>query len=108
MPLSIPSSQVKVIYFACEAGMGSSLMSASWLRKRLGAAKLDIEVIPKPAVEVPYDAKVVVTNQSLVKVVRYRAPNAVVLSYHHFLNDPVFDHLLEALVEGKDIVSTEL
>jgi len=43
----------------------------------------------------------------LVKVVRIKAPNAVILTYQHFLNDPVFEKLIEALVKGKDIVSTE-
>jgi mannitol PTS system EIICBA or EIICB component len=70
MRLSIPANQVKAIYFACEAGMGSSLMSASWLMKRLSAAKLNIEVIPKPAIEVPYDAQVVVTPLSSLSVLK--------------------------------------
>ncbi len=108
MPMSIPASQVNTIYFACEAGMSSSLMSASWLRKRLSAAKINIAVIPKPAIEVPGDAQVVIAHKTLVKIIRLKAPNAVILTFSQLLNDPVFDKLIEALVDGREIFSTEL
>jgi mannitol-specific phosphotransferase system IIBC component len=107
MPLSIPASQVKTIYFACEAGMGSSLMSASWLIKRLSAAHININIIPKPVAEVPADAQVVLVHKGLVRVIRLKAPNAVILTFDHFLTDPVFNKLIEALVEDREIVSTE-
>ena len=42
------ASDVKLIVFACEAGMGSSLMGANQLKKMVKKAKLDIAVVHRP------------------------------------------------------------
>jgi len=108
MSQSIPAEQVQMIIFACEAGMGSSLMSVNALKKKLKAAQLtQIAVTHKPAREIPADAQVVVVHKGLAKVVRSKAPNAVVLAFNHFLNDPVFDRLIKALVEKTDVVAND-
>jgi mannitol-specific phosphotransferase system IIBC component len=108
MSSSISAAQVKTIIFACEAGMGSSLMSVNSLKKKLKAAQVtDITVVHKPAREIPADAQVVVVHKGLAKVARSKAPGAVVLAFNHFLNDPIFDKLVKALVDKSDIVSTE-
>ncbi|MBV8046475.1 MAG: hypothetical protein JO171_04955 [Paludibacterium sp.] len=108
MSQSIPASQVKTIIFACEAGMGSSLMSVNALKKKLAAAKVaDITVVHKPAREIPPTAQVVVVHKSLADVARSKAPNAVVVTFKTFLNDPVFDSLVKSLAAGTDIVATE-
>lgn len=108
MATSIPAEQVHTIIFACEAGMGSSLMSVNSLKKKLKAAQLTgITVSHKPAREIPPDAQVVVVHKGLARVVEAKAPNAVVLAFNHFLNDPVFDRLIKALVEKTDIIATD-
>jgi mannitol-specific phosphotransferase system IIBC component len=108
MAASISASQVKTIIFACEAGMGSSLMSVNSLKKKLKAAQVtDVTVFHKPAREIPADAQLVIVHKGLAKVARSKAPGAVVLAFNHFLNDPIFDKLVKALVEKTEIVSTE-
>jgi PTS system mannitol-specific IIC component len=108
MSQSISAGQVKTIIFACEAGMGSSLMSVNSLKKKLKAANLaNVGVIHKPAREVPTDAQVVVVHKGLAKVVRSKAPNSVVLAFNHFLNDPVFDKLVKTIAENGEIVSND-
>jgi mannitol PTS system EIICBA or EIICB component len=108
MSPSIAADQVKTIIFACEAGMGSSLMSVNSLKKKLKKANVtNITVVHKPARAIPADAQVVVVHKGLAKVARSKAPNAVVLAFNHFLNDPVFDKLINALVEKTEIVSTD-
>ncbi len=108
MAQSIPAAQVKTIIFACEAGMGSSLMSVNSLKKKLKAASIsDVVVVHKPAREIPADAQVVVVHKGLAKTARAKAPNGVVLAFNHFLNDPIFDNLVKSLVEKTDIVATE-
>src|SRR5512135_1595448 len=98
MSQAISADQVKTIIFACEAGMGSSLMSVNSLKKKLKAAQIsNVSVVHKPARDIPADAQVVVVHKGLVKVARAKAPNAVVLAFNHFLNDPVFDNLVKAL-----------
>jgi mannitol-specific phosphotransferase system IIBC component len=109
MPQSISASEVKTIIFACEAGMGSSLMSVNSLKKKLIAAHIstNVNVVARAAREVPADARVVVVHKGLAQIVRAKAPNAVILAFYQFLNDPIFDELVKALVEGREIVSTE-
>ena len=108
MSPTIAADQVKTIIFACEAGMGSSLMSVNSLKKKLKKANItDVAVVHKPAREIPADAQLVVVHKGLAKVARSKAPNAVVLAFNHFLNDPVFEKLVTALVEKTEIVSTD-
>jgi mannitol-specific phosphotransferase system IIBC component len=108
MAQSIAAEEVKSIIFACEAGMGSSLMSVNSLKKKLKAAHItDVTVVHKPAREIPANAQVVVVHKGLAKTAHAKAPNAVVVAFNHFLNDPVFDRLVKSLVEHSEIVSTE-
>jgi len=104
MPNSIAASDVKTIIFACEAGMGSSVMSVNSMKKKLKAAHVTgVSVVHLPAREVPQDATVVVVHKSLGAVVRAKSPHAVVVTFTTFLNDPVFDKLVKALVEKTEI-----
>jgi mannitol-specific phosphotransferase system IIBC component len=108
MTQSISAEQVQLIIFACEAGMGSSLMSVNSLKKKLKAAQLTgITVVHKPAREIPADAQLVVVHKGLAKMARTKAPNAVVLAFDHFLNDPIFERLVKALVEKTEIVAND-
>jgi mannitol-specific phosphotransferase system IIBC component len=103
MAVSIPSGQVNTIIVACEAGMGSSVMSVNALKKKLKAAKLEVKVLHKPARAVTADAQVVVVHRGLAAVVRRQAPGAVVIAFDQFLNDPVFDTLVQTLAAGGDV-----
>ncbi|MEM7333657.1 MAG: PTS lactose transporter subunit IIB [Chloroflexota bacterium] len=107
MTKSINASDVNLIIMACEAGMGSSLMVVNSIKKKLKKAKVQgVKVIHKPARNVPETAKVVVVHEGLSKVVRRKAPDAVIVKFKHFLNDPAFDRLVNSFVEGGDIVNT--
>jgi mannitol-specific phosphotransferase system IIBC component len=109
MSKSISASEVKTVIFACEAGMGSSLMSVNSLKKKLKAAQIaDVNVVHKPVREIPATAQVVVVHKGLAKSAASKAPNAVVVAFNHFLNDPVFDNLVKAFVDKTDIVGTDL
>ena len=109
MSQSISAVDVKTVILACEAGMGSSLMSVNSLKKKLKAAQiLDVTVVHKPVREIPVNAQVVVVHKGLAKTAHAKAPNAVVLAFNHFLNDPIFDKLVKAFVEKTEITATEL
>lgn len=106
MANAINVSEVTTVIFACEAGMGSSLMSVNSLKKKLKKAGVQgITVMHKPAREIPENAQVVIVHQGLAKVARAKAPNAVVLAFKHFLNDPVFETVVAAFSNGEDLVS---
>src|SRR6266498_5009606 len=81
MATSIPASQVDTIIFACEAGMGSSIMGVNRLKKQLQQANLKVNVIHKPVRAVPADAKVIVVQKGLADLARKTAPNAVVVAF---------------------------
>ena len=109
MSNSISAAEVKTVIFACEAGMGSSLMSVNSLKKKLKAAQIaDVNVVHKPVREIPVNAQVVVVHKGLAKSAASKAPNAVVVAFNHFLNDPVFDNLVKAFVDKTDITGTDL
>lgn len=103
MATSIPAASVDTIVFACEAGIGSSIMGVNALKKKLKQANLKVNVVHKPVRAVPADAKVIIAHKGLASFARQQAPNAVVIAFSQFLNDPVFDRLVEALKRGDDI-----
>jgi mannitol-specific phosphotransferase system IIBC component len=104
MAASIPAGEVNLVIVACEAGMGSSLMCVNALKKKLKAANVQVQVVHKPARQVPADAKVVVVHKGLADTVRKTAPNAVVIAFNQFLNDPVFDSLVAELAAKGDVL----
>jgi mannitol-specific phosphotransferase system IIBC component len=104
MATSIPAAQVDTIIFACEAGIGSSIMGVNSLKKKLKQAGLSVNVVHKPVRSVPTSAKIVVVHKGLADFARKQAPNAVVVTFSQFLNDPIFDKLVQSLKTGSDIL----
>ncbi|MCG8350774.1 MAG: hypothetical protein MI924_23635 [Chloroflexales bacterium] len=107
MATSIPASNVDTIIFACEAGMGSSVMGVNALKKKLKQAGLKVNVVHKPVRSVPSDAKVIVVHKGLSDLARKHAPSAVVVAFSQFLNDPVFDKIVQNLKAGNDITEAQ-
>lgn len=107
MAPTISGADVKTIILACEAGVGSSLMSVNSLKKKLKAANVsDVTVNHLAARTVPANAQLVVVHKGLAKVVRAQAPKAVVITFNHFLNDPAFDALVQAIASKGTITSS--
>lgn len=104
---SISTTDVQLIIMACEAGMGSSLMVVNTIKKKLKKAGVKgVKVIHKPARAVPESAKLIVVHEGLSKVVRKKAPDAVIVTFKHFLNDPSFDRIVAAFAEEGEIQNT--
>jgi mannitol PTS system EIICBA or EIICB component len=99
------AAEVKLVAFACEAGMGSSLIGANQLKKRLKDAGLDVQVIHSPVNQLPADTDVVVAHEGLAERARKAAPNAVVLTFKNFLNNAASDRLVRGLTAGEDITA---
>lgn len=96
---------VNLIVFACEAGMGSSLMGANQLRKLIKKAKLDIEVIHAPIHQIPDRADIVLTHKGLATQAKTKAPAAAVIGFTMFFNDPAVLSVVERLKDGQSITS---
>ncbi|MFT6985722.1 MAG: PTS system mannitol-specific IIC component [Psychromonas sp.] len=90
-------SAVKKIIVACDAGMGSSAMGASLLRKKVEAANLNIEVINTAINDLPGDVDIVVTHKDLTDRARKHAPNAHHISLTNFLDNAMYDGLVKDL-----------
>lgn len=90
------TDKVRKVAFACDAGMGSSAMGATVLKKKLAAAGLaDIEVIHTPVSSIPQDVQIVVTHQELGERAAHSNPNAQLVLITNFLAAPEYDILVE-------------
>jgi len=95
--LTAVNKEISIIYFACDAGMGSSAMGATLLRKKVKEAGLDIEVKNLAIRNLPEDAEIVFTHQDLTETARPKAPHAQHISVENFLSSPTYDELIENL-----------
>lgn len=86
---------VKKIIVACDAGMGSSAMGASALKKKVTAAGLSIEVKNSSIDAIPKDADIVITHESLAE--RVKGHTAEIITITNFVGNPVYDELVERL-----------
>ena len=93
----LSKEQVNKIVFSCDAGMGSSAMGASILRKKINAAELPITVINTAINDIPGDADIVITHKTLTDRARQKAPNAEHISIDNFLKSPEYDLLVQRL-----------
>ena len=80
---------------ACDAGMGSSAMSAAALKKKVKAANLPIEVINTAISKIPDDADLVITHVELTGTAKAAQPNKQHLSISNYLKAPEYDELVE-------------
>ncbi|MBS4196763.1 PTS sugar transporter subunit IIA [Lederbergia citri] len=97
---SIPS--VDKIYFACDAGMGSSVMGASLLRKKVQEIDSNIEVLHTAINALPSNAQLVITQKELTPRAKKKAPDAYHISVEHFLTSPEYDILIEHLQKNRE------
>lgn len=86
------------IVFACDAGMGSSAMGATTLRKQLNKAGYDVKVQHSSIEEIPADTQYVLTQSSLADRARAKAPNAKVFTIDNFMNAKEYETVISELV----------
>lgn len=89
--------EVNKIVFACDAGMGSSAMGASLLRKKVKEAGLDITVTNTAISNLPADTQVVITQEELTPRAQNKLPGAYHISVDNFLSSPEYDKLIASL-----------
>lgn len=99
------ANAIKKIAFACDAGMGSSVMGVSILKTKMQKAMLQLELIHTPISEIPEDADLVITNVTLVQRVndtmktKYNK-EITVLPIENFLDQKRYDEIVEYLKEN--------
>lgn len=87
------------IVFACDAGMGSSAMGATTLRKQINNAGYDTKVLHSSIEDIPDDAEYVLTQSSLADRARAKAPNAKVFTIDNFMNAQEYNAFIEELLK---------
>ncbi|TYS14857.1 PTS mannitol transporter subunit IICBA [Rossellomorea vietnamensis] len=100
--------EVNKIVFACDAGMGSSAMGASLLRKKVKEAGLDVSVTNTAISSIPADAQVVITQEKLTPRAVNKLPSAYHISVDNFLSSPEYDKLIASLQDGVTEEQAEL
>ncbi|MEQ2529506.1 PTS mannitol transporter subunit IICBA [Robertmurraya yapensis] len=93
---AMPDNVSKII-FACDAGMGSSAMGASLLRKKVKEAGINVNVTNTSISNLPADAQIVITQEELTPRARKQVPNAYHISVDNFLSSPEYDNLISKL-----------
>lgn len=94
---SVRKDAVNKIVFACDAGMGSSAMGASVLRKKMQDAGVKVTVVNSAVSEIPDDADIVITQKTLTERAKANKPDAEHISIDNFLKSPKYDELVERL-----------
>ena len=96
--VEIQKEGILKIAFACDAGMGSSAMGATVLKKKINQAGLEnIDVIHTPVSSIPGDIDIVVTHEELGERAAHSNPNARLILITNFLAAPEYDELISEL-----------
>ncbi len=93
----VEDNNIKKIVFACDAGMGSSAMGASRFKNRIKDLNLGIEVTNTSVDNIPSDAQIVVTHNTLVDRVKSANLKIDIIPINNFLKDQNLDALYERL-----------
>ncbi|MEV4295698.1 PTS lactose transporter subunit IIB [Microbispora rosea] len=98
---SIEGKDVRKLIVACDAGMGSSVMLASTLRKQLKGTPVSVEHTPVNSI--PGDADVIVCHTGLADRARASAPGVVLVPFQVFIGDPAVARVVSAIKNGGTI-----
>lgn len=94
---TVATGAVSTIVFACDAGMGSSVMGSTMLQKKLKEAGMNISVTHKSFSEVTQADTFIVTQDAFVLEVKKKSPNAEVVAIDNFMNKAVYDNVVSDL-----------
>lgn len=92
------SQNVSKVIFACDAGMGSSAMGASLLRKKVKEAGIDVPVTNSSISNLTdEEGLLIITQKELAERASQKTPSAVHVSVDNFLNSPKYDEVIDRL-----------
>lgn len=98
---SIEGNDVRKLVIACDAGMGSSVLLANQLKKRLKGN--DVVVVHSPVDSIPSDADLVLTHSKLADRARRLAGDRPVVPFTLFVGDPAIEGVVTAILAGSTI-----
>ncbi len=96
-----PDAPITSIVFACDAGMGSSAMGASVLRKKIKDAGFDnVTVVNKAVRNLEDNVDVLVTQRELSERAMALAPSSILVTVDNFMNSPRYDEVVELVAQS--------
>ncbi len=96
----ISRDAVKLIVFACDAGMGSSAMGASAFANKLKKADIHhIEVINRAVESIPQEADLVICHEGLLGRARKVFPTKQIITIKNFIGAPEYEELVKKLAQ---------
>ncbi len=105
-PVSI--FHVDHILFACDAGLGSSVLGATRFRERIRKVGItDVQVTNCAIDAIPCTASIIVCQRALAARAIHKASQAQVVVIENFLNDPALDALMVGLEKRHSAVANE-
>jgi mannitol PTS system EIICBA or EIICB component len=87
----------RAIVFACDAGMGSSVLGAAVLQRKLQEAGIDAPVTHAAIGELPDSADIVVVHASLEERVRRQVPHALIFVVDDFIRSAAYNNLIDLI-----------
>jgi PTS system mannitol-specific IIC component len=101
---AVATKEIRNIVFACDAGMGSSAMGASVLRKKIqDAGHGEVTVVNKAISNLRDDVDLVVTHQDLTDRAKQKAPSAIHVSVDNFMASPKYDEVVELVNQSNSV-----
>lgn len=92
----VETGPIRAIVFACDAGMGSSAMGASILRKKIKDAGIEnVTVVNKAISNLDGSADLVITQRQLTERAKEKEPGARHVSVDNFMGSPAYDEVVE-------------
>jgi mannitol PTS system EIICBA or EIICB component len=85
----------RTIVFACDAGLGSSVIGATVLQRKLKECGLAATVTHAAIGDLQPSAQIIVVHTSLEERVRRQVPGAVVYVVDDFVHSPTYDRLID-------------
>jgi PTS system mannitol-specific IIC component len=96
------AGSISTVVFACDAGMGSSAMGATVLRKKFkDAGVTGVTVTNKAIANLDGSEDLVITQKELTDRAKGRTPNAVHVSVDNFMNSPAYDEVVATVAENR-------
>lgn len=86
-----------VVYVVCDAGMGSSALSASLLRKAFKQSSLTVEITNVSIDQTMDDADVLITHQHFEPLLKKHYPDKIMFSLEDFLDQNRLRKVVEAM-----------
>ena len=98
-----PNRHIQSVVFACDAGMGSSAMGASVMRKKVKDAGITgVKVTNAAIANLDGSEDLIITQEELTPRARQRRPDAIHVSVGQFMNSPKYDEVVNLLKERQD------